>query len=94
MCNCSPIVLRMLYVLLGHHTKLTHTKFCDKICYVLRVMETISVPDIKNLGLSMILLCSECVCAISDCTCELWYTVGTNKVYYVVYCACTHYYRI
>ena len=26
------------YVLLGHHTKLTHTKFCDKICHILRVM--------------------------------------------------------
>ena len=25
-------------VLLGHHTKLTHTKFCDKICHILRVM--------------------------------------------------------
>ena len=27
-----------LYVLLGHHTKLTHTKFGDKICHILRVM--------------------------------------------------------
>ena len=24
--------------LLGHHTKLTHTKFCDKIYHILRVM--------------------------------------------------------
>ena len=29
-----------LYVLLGHHTKLTHTKFCDKICHILEVMGT------------------------------------------------------
>ena len=36
-CNCSPIVLKF-YVLLGHHTKLTHAKFCDKICHILRVM--------------------------------------------------------
>ena len=36
-CNCSPMVLKF-YVLLGHHTKLTHTKFCDKICHILRVM--------------------------------------------------------
>ena len=21
-----------------HHTKLTHTKFCDKICHILQVM--------------------------------------------------------
>ena len=25
-------------MLLGHHTKLTHTKFCDKICHILRVI--------------------------------------------------------
>ena len=25
------------YVLLGHHTKLAHTKFCDKICHILQV---------------------------------------------------------
>ena len=35
-CNCIPIVLK-LYVLLGHHTKLTHAKFCDKICHILGV---------------------------------------------------------
>ena len=39
------------YVLLGHHTKLTHTKFCDKICHILQVMGKMSAPDIKNLGL-------------------------------------------
>ena len=27
-----------LYVLLGHNTKHTHCKFCDKICHILRVM--------------------------------------------------------
>ena len=26
------------HVLLGHHTKLTHTKCCDKICHIVRVM--------------------------------------------------------
>ena len=35
-------------MLLEHHTKLTHTKFCDKIC---NILSKISVPDIKNQGL-------------------------------------------
>ena len=36
------------YVLLGHHTKLTHTKFCDKICHILALWEKMSVPDNTN----------------------------------------------
>ena len=36
-----------LYVLLGHHTKLTHTKLWGKM----------SVPDIKNLGLTIKWFC-------------------------------------
>ena len=36
-------------VLLGHHTKLTHAKFCDKICHILQVMGKMSVPAITNL---------------------------------------------
>ena len=40
-----------LYVLLGHRTKLTHTKFCDKINHILRVRKKMTVPDIKNMGL-------------------------------------------
>ena len=39
------------YVLLGHHTKLTHTKLCDKICHICELWGKMSVPDIKNLGL-------------------------------------------
>ena len=30
-------------------TKLTHTKFCDKICHIFELWEKISVPDITNL---------------------------------------------
>ena len=41
-----------LYVLLGNHIQRTHTKFCDKICHILRVMGKMSVPDIKNLDLA------------------------------------------
>ena len=49
--NCSPMDLKF-DVLLEHHTKHTHTKFCDKVCYILRVIwEKMSVPNMKNLGL-------------------------------------------
>ena len=43
-------------VLLGHYTKLTHTKLCAKIGHILRVMgKKMSVPDLTNLGLQCML---------------------------------------
>ena len=40
-----------LYVLLGHHTKLTHTNFVTKYVIFCELWGKMSVPDIKNLGL-------------------------------------------
>ena len=53
MCNCSWMVLKF-YLLLGHHTKLTHTKFCNKICHIFRVMgkTTKLCIDVRNTCMS------------------------------------------
>ena len=50
-----------LYVLLGHHTKLTHTKFCDKIYHILQVMGKNECARHYKSGFSYVYLGIPCI---------------------------------